>query len=111
MADENNPKGNKSQFKSTLIKYCILFGVFIIVGAVMQHYVVEHFIGQNLQKTLDTCYSDKNILNYENIACIKDKTDCTGSLTECSTKLEKLNSDYSADLDKLIACKKDCNTQ
>lgn len=111
MTDEDNPKGNKNQFKSTLIKYCILFGVFIIIGAYLQHYVVEPIIGQNIQKTLDLCYSDKNILNYENIACIKDKTDCQNAFEECNIKFEKLNADYSNNLDQLIACKNDCNIQ
>ena len=109
MADEDNPKSNKNQFKSTLIKYCIVFGIFIVVGAALQHYVVEPFIGQNLQTTLEACYSDKNLLNYENIACMKDKTDCIDSLDECNTKFDKLNADYSTNLDQLIACKKDCN--
>ena len=111
MADEENRRSNKSELKWTLIKYGIIFGIFIIAGAALQHYVVEPFIGQNLEKTLDSCYSDMNLLNKENVACMKDKETCTTNFTQCNSDYEKLNSEYSSNLDKLIACKKDCNIQ
>lgn len=98
--DEEKPQKKKSFWSIKKIAFFAFFLIAIIIGATIQHYVVEPFLGASLQNELNDISSQNTLLNEENVSCIKEKDNL-------STQLNICNADKEKNLEKLDVCNTD----
>ena len=69
MSEEDSKKKKKKFWTSKRIGVAALIVFCLIVGAVLEHYLVEPVIGERCLESLRICKTQNQVLNEENQAC------------------------------------------
>lgn len=105
MAEEKTSK-KKSFWSVKRIGFLLLFIVILVLGAVLQHYVVEPFLNNSLQLELEKATSNNNLLNEENLSCITGKNSLQENLSACDLEKDSLQQEFDECNSDLLDCKK-----